>query len=568
MQIIISLLSFLSPFILINLLPKTSSQTTYMMAVYLVIIPTSLITSFLLNKYLQKYSSFIFKVLIFFIILYSIYLFLMTLARYFNFRSEVIDLSYYDQVIHQMSQFKIPRVWDTDWFVWGDHFDGILFLFVPLYWLKREPAFLMAVQSGLAILTTIPIYLFAKEKFSKISNFRAANVFSERRYPDPPVGGEGMRAPQKMFANESLKLLALSLSFGYLLFGSHQMGYLYGFHEIVMFPFFFFWMLFFLETKKTKLFLLFLFLTTIIKEETGFYLIFLGLYYLYKNFSAANVFSERRYPEQSEGMRALIKIFASKNFYAILFIATGLLWYLFTFHVIFPNFYPYWDIHRGLYSGLSSIEGIKGLLQPFKLGTILNHIAPFGFVSLLYPPSLIVTIPAWFQKLLTNDIASLSGFHYSSAITALMIFAGIEGLTHYLKRRKLYIVHFTLFIIVISFYSNYLLGYSPSSLSNLSINEFRKTPNQDLAYQYMSEIPKEASVSASYILVPHLKKPRGLIYSVPRNNDTSDYVLLNHNISIPLTTASLYKQYLSSLEKNYQIIKSQNNVFLLKRINP
>lgn len=90
------------------------------------------------------------------------------------------------------------------------------------------------------------------------------------------------------------------------------------------------------------------------------------------------------------------------------------------------------------------------------------------------------------------------------------------------------------------------------------------TSGQQTAYGFMKEIPKEASVSASYILVPHLKKPFGKIFAVPRNNEDSDYILLNHNISIPLTSASLYKQYLTSLEKNYEIVKSQNNIFLLK----
>lgn len=520
MRNILCLILFFLPFPIINFIfAKIPSETGKITLIFVVILITSLLISkyFVLNS---KYLILFRRLMILFMVFYSVYLFAMSIARYYNFRSEIIDLSYYDHVVLQLSKFQIPKVWDNDWFVWGDHFDAILFFFAPLYWIKREPAILMAIQSGLALLAGIPIYLLCREKLRKHT--------------------------------QNYKLISLAVSFSYLLFGAHQMGYLYGFHEIVMLPFFFFWMLLFLEKKSWKLFLLFLFLTTIIKEDTFFVLLFLGLYLLLT----------------SSPLKLLKHPLSNLKYYKIplLFIGVGIAWYLFTFKLIFTHFYPYWNFHTGLYDGLKSIDGIKNLLQPYKIGTIVNHLGAFSFLPLLYPPSLIVTIPAWLQKLLTNDIASLSGFHYSSAITTLIVFASIEALSHYKNikhRSSLFIA-----VVLVAFYANFFLGYQPSSLANVSLKEFSATPNQQTAYNFMKHIPDNASVSASYILVPHLKKPTGKIFAVPRNNDTSEYILLDHNISIPLTTISVYKQYLISLEKNYEIINSSDNVFLLKRKRP
>ncbi|MDP3983328.1 MAG: DUF2079 domain-containing protein, partial [bacterium] len=178
------------------------------------------------------------------LVLYGILLVVATLARYYNMSSESIDVSYYYSAIKQLAVFKVPRIWDIpSRYVWGDHFEPILLLFVPFYWLKPDASILMLIQTATVISGIIPLYKIVLQKFNN-------------------------------------RNLALALSFAYLLFGGLQMGYAYGFHPIVLFPTLFFWMYYFFEKKSIAGYLVFLLLTLAIKEEAALILFAFGLYTL------------------------------------------------------------------------------------------------------------------------------------------------------------------------------------------------------------------------------------------------------------------------------------------------
>lgn len=461
------------------------------------------------------------------IIMYGLFLFFTTIVRYYNFSSEVIDVSYYHSVVWQLADFKIPRIWDIpSRFVWGDHFEPTLFFIVPLYWFGKDAVILMIIQAGLVISGAIPIYLTVVNKLKS-------------------------------------QLLALSLSAAYLLFGGLQMGYAYGFHPILFFPTLFFWTYYFLERDNIKAYFFFLFLSLFVKEEVSLIAFFLGLYlFLVK----------RKY---AIGMGTLL---------------LSLLWYLLCFNFIFPHFtggqgFGHWGQYGELGKG-----GVLGLMrnaifQPGlffrtlvtprdKVETFFHIFGAFSFLPFLYPPSLLFTIPSLLEKLLSSNIARLNGFHYSAAICGVIVVSSIESLSFILKKPppQFKIISnpnfLGLAVLYISIFSNILYGYKPLSPLSIGREKHLQTEHKNLLYKVINSIPQEASVSAQYQIAPHINRSFGKIHSAPTENEDADYVILDTKLPLVLTSADYYIKYLKNLlsDKSYKLIVNEDEILVFKKI--
>lgn len=61
---------------------------------------------------------------------YGLYLLFLTISGYNRFISETVDVAYYHYALWQLSEFKIPYIWDgmLSEAVWSQHFEPILFL--------------------------------------------------------------------------------------------------------------------------------------------------------------------------------------------------------------------------------------------------------------------------------------------------------------------------------------------------------------------------------------------------------------------------------------------------------
>ena len=178
------------------------------------------------------------------VILYAIYILGVTWYMYINFFSQGIDLEYFHQTIWQLSEFKIPYIWGLNqpfFPVWSQHFSPILYLLVPIFWLSHSAGLLLMVQAIAVISGAMPIYLLAKRFLHS-------------------------------------KGIGLALSFAYLTFDGLQFGVEYGFHEIMFFPVLFLWSYYFYLCKKTNLYLLFVLLSLLVKEEVAFIMLFWGIY--------------------------------------------------------------------------------------------------------------------------------------------------------------------------------------------------------------------------------------------------------------------------------------------------
>jgi uncharacterized membrane protein len=479
-----------------------------------------LVTKFILDKNIvsenSKYISLVILKLA--IATYAVFLTLMSVSRFMNYRSEAIDVMFFKAELWQLSQFQIPS------FAWSQHFSPILVFLVPFFWITKSGTFLIFIQSAFVVSAAIPIYLSAKKKLKS-------------------------------------EFIGLSISLAFLTFGGLQVGFAYGFHEIMFLPTLFLWMYYFYISKRLTLYIIFAFLCLTVKEEVSFMLIFWGLYLLFK----------RDYK------------------YALSTMFLGFIWYLLTFQYIFPHFnkgggYGYWgQFPTSKYNGLlgiiifglqNPVEFTKNILTPnYKLATIFHSYGNFSFLSFLYPPSLIITIPSIAQKLLSSDIAAKNGFHYSSAITAVVIISIIEAIK-FIKDKKNILKPFKnkhaflgILIIFTAVCANILYGYHPLSplllgkengLSDYQVNELNEAINS---------IPPQNTVAAQYYIRSRINKPYWMTSDGPLENETADYVIIHLDLPMVMAEKQILEKNVGILSKNknYEIVVNSSYGTILFR---
>jgi len=464
------------------------------------------------------------------IIFYSLFLFLIIVSNYNRMVSQSIDVQHYHVQLWKLSEFTIPS------YNWSQHFEPILFFITPIYWLIKSAGILMIIQAIVFISGVIPIYLTGKKHLHS-------------------------------------RLIGLSLAFSYLAFGGTQFGIAYGFHPIMFFPTIFLWMYYFYTQKRIKLYLLFVVLSLFVKEEVSFIMIFWGIYlFFFKK-------------DKTLGLATSV---------------LGVFWYVLCFSIIFPKFNPggfgYWGQYTQtngtgilgiiMHAVSNPLNFLKTLITPsFKIDTFFQSFGSFGFLLFLFPPSFIIVLPSLLEKLLSSNIAAMNGTHYSSALTGATLIATIEAIDKI--SRKKYLTKLTgnihLFIGVLVFYLalffNMLYGYYAFSfipnahrtgypVGNVSVEP--SDQNLLLLSRVIDAIPKQASVSAQYQIVPHIHKSFTLVDNIPHEPENADYVLVDTQLPPPvLTDTKIINKYLESLDqnKNYQLVVNNLGIVLFKKIN-
>lgn len=459
------------------------------------------------------------------LVVYALFLLLITYSRYVSFASEVVDLTYYHSAIWQLSQFQVPHIWDIPQrFVWGDHFEPIILFIVPIYWFVKSAGLLMIIQALTVISGVIPLYLIAKDKLRS-------------------------------------RFIGLAIAFSYIAFGGLQYGIEYGFHPIMFFPTLFFWMYYFYSKKRIKLYFIFALLCLFVKEEVSLILLFWGLY---------------------------LTVFKKEKVVGIGTCVISLLWYFLCFHLIFPYFSDGGFGHWGQYESSegSGLLGIVKLLifQPdvffntlitpsHKIDTIFLSFGSFSFLLFLYPPSFLIVLPSLLEKLLSSNLAAVSGTHYSAAITGVIVIATIESLLFLSKKEfiKRIIpqlnVFFGVLIFYVAFFANTINGYHAYSVYDIGRQKTLPDANLLALGKVISQIPPNASVSTQYQIVPHIYKPFEKINTGPTENEKADYVIINLRLSPVLTSAKTINKNLETLSKNknYELIVNDSQVIIFKK---
>jgi uncharacterized membrane protein len=506
--------------------------------IYLVIILMGICFAFFFEKFFKdklnhEKKRLIFILLVTCIWIYAAFLLLMTWSRYEGFVSESIDVVYFHQVIWQLSEFKIPYLWNLNqqlYPAWSQHFSPILIFIAPFFWISHSGGLLMLLQAAAAISGAIPIYLISKHFLRT-------------------------------------KSIGFAIAFAYLSFGGLQYGFGYGFHEILFFPILFLWAYYFYLCKQTKRYFLFIILSLFCKEEVSFIILFWGIY---------------------------IFIFKRDRMIGTITTGLGMLWYFLCFNIIFPYFnqgkgFGYWgqyatDGGSGMWGIIKNtlfkpLSFLQTLVTPgIKIDMIFQTFGQFAFLFLLFPSALLIIFPSFMEKLLSSNIAMANGAHYSAAIAALTVVATFEALpriyqykliTKHINNKNIF---FTSLIFYCALGSTIFYGYNGYSLIPAVHQTIYERGVTDANYQTLIEVinalPQNATVSAQYQIAPHLNKNYKNLTIWPSMTGTEDFVIVDTEL-LPVLgmTSQEYTTDLEKLSKNneYQMAVANSGVYVFKR---
>lgn len=407
--------------------------------------------------------------------------------------------------------------------IFGIHFNPILFLFVPIYFIFPDPRTLLVIQSFLIALGGVLIYLIALR--------RLRNIF-----------------------------VSIALSFSYLSFIGVVSSVLAEFHVSSLSIFFGLLLLCYLEKNKSRHFVIAFILFLTVQENTAIVAFALGLYLLL--------------------VKKTMRI-------GILITSLSLLYFIFAVKIAIPYFsnykgYIFESVYGNQLGGnfkeiiINSIKNPALLFQSiltfqnFKYLAKLSYpVFPFVIFSpLVFALGLVGLIPNLLSS--SQGLKSLT-LHYEATSIPFIFYSSILGVNKLTKlinkryQKKLFL--FCSIVLLLLTFSQYRL-LTPFKLNRelLFQNIYRQ---EDLELDNLIKlVPQEASISTQDYISGHLAN-RKRLYIFPVYYDKVDYLLL----SVSQDTWPLEKDehftYINNIVKNpkYDIKYKSDNYILIKKIN-
>ncbi len=404
-----------------------------------------------------------------------------------NFGTWSYDMGIYDQglwLVSRGEQFMSVRGMNF----WGHHFNVIAFLFVPAYWLGAGPEFLYVVQAIALALGAIPTYLIARDK---------------------------LRSPW----------MGLLFAVVYLMYAPVQWISWAMFHPeaLVVTPFLFAW--WFATKERWGWFFAMVLLALSTREDVALAVIMMGL---------VLAIYMRGAPDYR---RVLQRCGATVLLAAV--------WYVVATKLVLP-FYndgkePFYITYFYGNYGNDTTEILKTIIthpnrvvsdavQHDRIVFYKQMSWPVGWVYLANPLGLLMALPQLLASVIgLSPYARMIRYQYTSVMIAPIMIASIHG-AHTLLRARVLRVVLPIWMLLCSFTSN--VAWSPSPLGE-DANYYvwsRNNPRHDSLRTALTFIPTDASVSASYQLVPHLSQ-RHEVYDWPNpfwaavwGNDDCDHL--------------------------------------------
>ena len=389
-----------------------------------------------------------------------------------NFGTWSYDMGIYDQAFWLVSRGGQSFMTVRGLEFWGHHFNPIAILFAPFYWLGAGPGFLYVVQATALGAGAIPVYLIARDRFSR-------------------------------------PWVALSFVFSYLMYAPIQWISWANFHPeaLVVTPMLFAW--WFAMRLQWRAFFICVLIALCTREDTALAVIMLGLVLVIRNRR-----SSVRYDRWVGAIAA----------------AVGLGWYIVTTKLIIPFFNDwaqpfYIQYFYGNY-GASMPEIIANIVKrpdrvisdatkPDRVRFYRDLLTPLGGLPLLGLLPLLILAPQMLASVIgLSPYARQIRWQYTSVMIAPLMIASIEGA--WLIWRFQVVRKILPFYLVFSAYvSN--VAWSPSPISkNYSVWSGSNGPNPRLAtlQAAIQLVPPNASVTATYTMLPQLSQ-REQVYDWP-----------------------------------------------------
>lgn len=471
---------------------------------------------FLLKKY--KYES----ILAISSFSYFCYYTIASFLRYDNFFTGRFDLGNMDQAVWNTIHGRIFEITNPN----GTeiisrlafHADFILILLSPLYLIWSDPKMLLITQT-------------------LVLSFGAAFIF--------------------LIGNFILKDKKISLVFSIVYLLNPSIGYanLYDFHPVTLATTFLLGAFYFILKKDYKFFLLFAVLSGLTKEHVWAIIGLMGLYIIFSSIRKTGI--KKRLINRDVFIGLIVTFFSAAIFYCLIWNLipshSGGNHFALSYYAEFGNSAS--EVAKNIL--LNPIKTLSVAFAPEKLKYLYEILSPLGFLPLLAPLILFLSIPDLAVNLLSNN-AQLHQiyYQYTSTTTPFLFIAAIYSVCFLLKRfqnlNRLLIVIYLLFF---AFFSQYLLGPLPGS-KKANIDMFtRQLGNRDVIENYISKIPSRYSISATNNLGSHLSR-RQKIFTIPVGMDKADIIMFLLNDEYAEPSLKEQKKMAKNMEndKNYILV--------------
>jgi len=438
----------------------------------------------------------------------------LSVVRHNHFQSTATDLGVYDQAVWQYSRFLWPYNTVKDRFILGDHLTLTLPLLAPLFWVWNDARALLILQAAWVSVSVLAVYKLVRlRKFSP--------------------------------------LIALCLSFVYSLFYGIQYGIFFDFHPVLLAVGLIPWMLYFLESKRTKLFIGALVLLLLTQENMGLALASLGFIYFfrkpYRKLSVAFI------------LGGIVITLISMKIVAF-FSPVG---YQYTPHLTtqLPQFI------QQLYDA------------PDKRLVWLYSLSAFSFLPLLSPGAMLAVIFDLAQYFTTGPeiMRMWSPFLHHRAILAPYLLLGTLDVLGFLAKRKINITAIALFLVASCLIQQYIFHYPLNKLTKSDYWQINSwiTDNNNM----ITTIPPTIRLATQQSLVPHLSHRKDIYLVWPRVHDAgwwldfdnkADYLLIDTHpgewLTMLLETPEHVNEALTNMEKLKKItlVQKINDIRLYK----
>mgnify|MGYP005846003815 CR=1 FL=1 len=460
---------------------------------------------------------------------YAVFFSFASVLRHETFNSGVFDLVITDQAIWSTLHGNLLGISIESQAVTSDlgyHFEPILFLIAPLYWLYDNANTLLIVQSVVVALGALPASWLAYQRLR--SNF-AAVVFA----------------------------------LAYLLFPAVQSSTLFDFHAFTLSAALLLFAFYYLEQRRYRPFALAAVLAMSTRENVPLTVAMMGLY----------IIAVKR--DWRPGL---------------LTVAASTAWFAFgTYFVIPANNAQGQSWLWNRYAGLGSsplqlvslliaqperlLEPAPGLSNPLYLARLL---LPVAYLSLLHPPSFLIAAPGLAANLLTQYEAMhlIETYHYAASLVPVVVISAIYGtgaLADALRRLPLVRHRYAVWalsavVLAASFAYHYYRGYTPLSPS-FSV----EWPNRhhEIGHRLAASIPAEASVSAQFNLGPHVAHRHR--FTMFPEVAGAEYVFLD--VASQPNAVGFWEGFHKNIERllhdeDYGIVAAQDGYLLLRRGAP
>ena len=402
--------------------------------------------------------------------------------------------------------------------VFGDHFQFILLLFVPLYWFPQSIKLLFITHAFVAVMASLPVYLISLK------------------------------------VNKS-KIFALAVSFSMLIFTGMQFAVLDGFHQSVFSPLFYAFAIYGLVFGSNWIYWSSIFGLLITKEEMALLAVSIGIIAFFKG-------------DKRKGL-ATIAISLATFFFAVNFFLPAVQGeYVHSDYGVLGK--TPLDVAESIFTKPALFLNL--LLFPVaKAKTVFESFFSFGFLPILSPMYLISAVQQFVVRFIdTVTVHRWTNLnHYAFPLTSIMAIAAIfsaRTLERIFKSREKLYFFLTLYLIFFALAQDYLLHGPVNSLFKADFYVKRQwMRDNDEVLKY---IPKGVSVAATNNFGPHVSQ-RDKFYLIMEEN-SADYLLFDlangPNKYSPLnyqTTIEILKGEIRS--GNYKIDAQINKSILLKK---